>query len=86
MYRILDDQQEVRERRNQLRHPDYPTPQLVACLSADRPRAPIRSGHGTSPSCWGRRRARRVRRARRFLRSWPLGPRAGMQYAPTSPE
>jgi putative transposase len=30
MYRILDDQQEVRERRNQLRHPDYPKPQLVA--------------------------------------------------------
>jgi putative transposase len=30
MYRILDEQQEVRERRNQLRHPDYPKPQLVA--------------------------------------------------------
>jgi putative transposase len=30
MYRILDDQQEVRERRSQLRHPDYPKPQLVA--------------------------------------------------------
>ena len=30
MYRILEDQQEVRERRNQLRHPDYPQPQLVA--------------------------------------------------------
>jgi putative transposase len=30
MYRILDDQQEVRERRNQLRHPNYPKPQLVA--------------------------------------------------------
>ena len=30
MYRILEDQQEVRERRNQLRHPDYPKPRLVA--------------------------------------------------------
>jgi putative transposase len=30
MYRILEDQQEVRERRNQLRHPNYPKPQLVA--------------------------------------------------------
>ena len=30
MYRILQDEQEVRERRNQLRHPDYPKPQLVA--------------------------------------------------------
>lgn len=30
MYRILDDEQEVRERRSQLRHPDYPKPQLVA--------------------------------------------------------
>jgi putative transposase len=30
MYRILDDQREVRERRNQLRHPKYHKPQLVA--------------------------------------------------------
>jgi putative transposase len=30
MYRILDEQQEVRERRNQLRRPNYPKPQLVA--------------------------------------------------------
>jgi putative transposase len=30
MYRILDDHQEVRERRNQLRHPNYAKPQLVA--------------------------------------------------------
>jgi putative transposase len=30
MYRILEDHQEVRERRNQLRHPNYPKPQLVA--------------------------------------------------------
>jgi len=30
MYRILDDRQEVRERRDQLRHPAYHKPQLVA--------------------------------------------------------
>ena len=30
MYRILNDQQEVRERRDQLRHPTYHKPQLVA--------------------------------------------------------
>jgi putative transposase len=30
MYRILEKHQEVRERRNQLRHPDHPKPQLVA--------------------------------------------------------
>jgi putative transposase len=30
MYRILEDQQEVRERRDQLRHPAYAKPQLVA--------------------------------------------------------
>jgi putative transposase len=30
MYRILDAHQEVRERRNQLQHPTYPKPQLVA--------------------------------------------------------
>jgi putative transposase len=30
MYRILDEQQEVRERRDQLRHPNYAKPQLMA--------------------------------------------------------
>ena len=30
MYRILHDHQEVRERRNQLRHPRYKKPQLLA--------------------------------------------------------
>ena len=30
MYRILDDRQEVRERRDQLKHPKYQKPQLVA--------------------------------------------------------
>lgn len=30
MYRILDDAQEVRERRNQLRHPNYKKPELLA--------------------------------------------------------
>lgn len=31
MYRILDDADEVRERRNQLRHPVYSKPELLAC-------------------------------------------------------
>ena len=30
MYRILDENQEVRERRNQLRHPNYVKPELLA--------------------------------------------------------
>lgn len=30
MYRILDEHQEVRERRNQLRHPNYSKPELLA--------------------------------------------------------
>jgi putative transposase len=30
MYRILDENQEVRERRNQLRHPVHPVPKLLA--------------------------------------------------------
>jgi putative transposase len=30
MYRILDDSKEVRERRNQLRHPEYTKPELLA--------------------------------------------------------
>jgi putative transposase len=30
MYRILDDAEEVRERRNQLRHPEYKKPELLA--------------------------------------------------------
>ena len=30
MYRILDSQNEVRERRNQLRHPHYQKPELLA--------------------------------------------------------
>jgi putative transposase len=30
MYRILDSEQEVRERRNQLRHPNYKKPELLA--------------------------------------------------------
>ena len=30
MYRILEENQEVRERRNQLRHPNYKKPELVA--------------------------------------------------------
>src|SRR5262249_37560301 len=31
MYRILDDNRQVRERRNQLRHPTYVKPELMAC-------------------------------------------------------
>ena len=30
MYRILDEHTEVRERRNQLRHPTYQRPELLA--------------------------------------------------------
>jgi transposase InsO family protein len=30
MYRILDENNEVRERRNQLRHPEYKKPELLA--------------------------------------------------------
>ena len=30
MYRILDDNQEIRERRDQLRHPEYKKPELLA--------------------------------------------------------
>ena len=30
MYRILDENREVRERRNQLRHPHYAAPELLA--------------------------------------------------------
>jgi hypothetical protein len=30
MYRILAENQEVRERRNQLRHPEYKKPELLA--------------------------------------------------------
>ena len=33
MYRILDENQEVRERRNQLRHPQYAKPELLATQS-----------------------------------------------------
>lgn len=52
MYRILDENQEVRERRNQLRHPNYAKPELLATQpnscgagilrnSWDRPNGPI---------------------------------------------
>ncbi len=30
MYRILNEHQKIRERRNQLRHPNHPKPELVA--------------------------------------------------------
>ena len=47
LYRILAANQEVRERRDQLRHPVYQKPELLAT-------APTRCGPGTSPSCSAR--------------------------------
>ncbi len=44
MYRVLEQQGESRERRDQLAHPPYQKPEL-------RPRLPSNSGVGTSPSC-----------------------------------
>jgi hypothetical protein len=49
MYRILEQNQEVRERRDQLRHPKCAKPELMAT-------SPISYGVGTSPNCWARRR------------------------------
>jgi putative transposase len=45
MYRLLEANQEVKERRNQLRHPAYQKPELLAT-------APNRWRAGTSPSCY----------------------------------
>ena len=47
MYRILEAEGEVRERRNQLRHPVYQKPELVAT-------GPTRCGPGTSRSSGAR--------------------------------
>jgi putative transposase len=47
MYRILVGNVEVKERRNQLRHPAYQAPELSACR-------PNECGAGTSPGCWAR--------------------------------
>jgi putative transposase len=33
MYRLLEENQEVKERRNQLRHPAYQKPELLATAS-----------------------------------------------------
>src|SRR5207245_2852093 len=44
MYRLLEKRGESRERRDQLTHPPYKKPELLAT-------APISSGAGTSPSC-----------------------------------
>jgi len=44
MYRLLEQRGESRERRDQLMHPPYRKPELLAT-------APISSGVGTSPSC-----------------------------------
>src|SRR5712691_198585 len=46
MHRFLKQEGESRERRDQLTHPPYKKPELLAT-------APISSGAGTSPSCWG---------------------------------
>ena len=43
MYRLLDQNGEIRERRQQLRHPAYQKPELLA-------ENPMKSGPGTSPS------------------------------------
>jgi putative transposase len=43
MYRILADSKEVRERRNQLRHPRYHRPLLLPLRDA-RPVQPLRGG------------------------------------------
>src|SRR6266446_2631148 len=47
MYRLLAEQTEVRERRDQLRHPTYAAPELLACR-------PNSCGAGTSRSCSAR--------------------------------
>jgi putative transposase len=47
MYRLLAQEGETRERRDQLTHPPYQKPELLAT-------APNRLGVGTSPSCWVR--------------------------------
>ena len=44
MYRILADNQQVRERRDQLRHPGYQAPELIAS-------GPMRFGRGILLSC-----------------------------------
>lgn len=43
MYRLLAERDEVRDRRNQLRHPNYTKPELLAT-------ARTKSGPGISPS------------------------------------
>jgi putative transposase len=47
MYRLLKRRGESRERRDQLTHPHYKKPGLLATGLT------INSGAGTSPSCWG---------------------------------
>ena len=51
MYRILAASEPVRERRNQLTHPSYTKPELVAT-------APNETGHGISRAFWGRNAGR----------------------------
>jgi len=51
MYRVLAENAEVRERRNQLRHANHPVPELLR-------RGRTSCGAGTSPSCMARRSGR----------------------------
>ena len=50
MYRILEANQEVRERRNQLRHPQYEKPELLAT----RPNEVLELGHHEAEGPLGR--------------------------------
>jgi putative transposase len=52
MYRVLDEHDEVRKRRNQLRHPVYAKPELLA-TGPNQLWGPERAPR-TSPSCGGR--------------------------------
>jgi putative transposase len=57
VYRILDENDEVRERRNQLRHPNYVKPELLATAphqlwSWDTPA--LAAQVQVSPNYWGR--------------------------------
>lgn len=61
MYRILAEHQEVRERRNQLRHPSYTKPELLATApnqlwSWDTPA--LAAQVQVSPNYWDRRNGR----------------------------
>jgi putative transposase len=61
MYRVLDEHAEVRERRDQLRHPAYVKPELLATRPKQvwswdtlAPHATACGAVQVSPSCWAR--------------------------------